>query len=165
MELRRSYRSTIEITRFTQQILDNKKLIPIERHGSAPAITECQTPKEQLDKIRALIEQFGQSEHASLGIICKSQKQAEQLFEQLHTADDTMALLDFGSSEFQNGIVVTSVHMSKGLEFDQVIIPDISDELYHTPLDRSLLYIACTRAMHQLDLTCCGRKTEFLQGC
>ena len=165
MELRRSYRSTIEITRFAQKILENKKLIPIERHGAAPSITEYRTQSEQLDAIRALTERFRQSEHASLGILCKSQRQAQLLFEQLHTEGDSMVLLDFGSSEFQNGIVVTSVHMSKGLEFDQVIIPDSSDELYHTPLDRSLLYIACTRAMHQLDLTCCGRKTEFLQGC
>ncbi|AFM01652.1 MULTISPECIES: UvrD-helicase domain-containing protein [Desulfitobacterium] len=162
MELCRSYRSTIEITGFTQKILENKKLIPIERHGDKPTITVCQTQKEQLGKIRHLIEQFRQSAQASLGIICKSQKQARLLFEQLHTAYDTMILLSFGSSEFQDGIVITSVHMSKGLEFDQVIVPDVSDDLYKTQLDRSLLYIACTRAMHKLDLTCCGKKTKFL---
>jgi len=67
----------------------------------------------------------------------------------------------FGSSEFKEGIVVTSVHMSKGLEFDQVIVPDASEDHFCTELDRSLLYIACTRAMHQLDLTCVGKKTKW----
>lgn len=162
MELCRSYRSTIEITTFTKKILENKKLIPIERHGDSPTITVCQTKKEEIDKIRYLIEEFRQSELASLGIVCKSQKHARALFEQLRTIYDDMILLDFDSSEFQDGIVITSVHMSKGLEFDQVIIPEISDELYKTQLDRSLLYIACTRAMHKLDLTCCDRKTRFL---
>lgn len=162
MELCRSYRSTLEISGFAQKILENKKLIPIERHGQAPTITVCGTPREQLDKIRYLIDQFRQSGHASLGIICKSQKQARLLFEQLRTAYDTMVLLSFDSSEFQDGIVITSVHMAKGLEFDQVIVPDVAEELYKTQMDRSLLYIACTRAMHQLDLTCCGEKTGFL---
>ncbi len=162
MELNRSYRSTIEITRFTQKILENAKLIPVERHGNAPTIAISQTPEEQLDKIRRLIKQFEQSGYPSLGIICKSQKQANLMFEQLHTAYDDMVLLDFGSKKFREGIVVTSVHMAKGLEFDQVIVPEVSDKLYETELDQSLLYIACTRAMHRLDLTCCGRITKFL---
>jgi len=162
MELCRSYRSTIEVARFTQDILENKKLIPIERHGDEPTVTICNTENEQFRKILSLICRFRQSGHLSLGILCKSQKQARLLFEQIHAACQDVHLLDFSSSEFKEGIVVTSVHMSKGLEFDQVIVPDVSEDFYNTRLDRSLLYIACTRAMHQLDLTCCGKKTGFL---
>lgn len=152
-ELCKSYRSTIEITKFTQKILENKKLIPIERHGDIPSVTVCQTQEEQIEKIVCLIEEFKKSEYTSLGIICKSQIQAAVLFEQFHSIYENIALLDFESDIFQEGIVITSVHMSKGLEFDQVIVPDVSDILYKTPLERSLLYIACTRAMHKLDLT------------
>ncbi|WP_085833923.1 HelD family protein [Clostridium merdae] len=162
VELCRSYRSTIEISRFTQQILDNKKLIPVERHGEAPTITVCENPEEQLSIIKNLMDGFKQSEHASLGIICKSQEQAQWLFEQLNPVYDNVILLDFGSDEYQDGIIITSVHMSKGLEFDQVILPDVSDNFYKTQIDRSLLYIACTRAMHKLDITCCGKETKFL---
>lgn len=161
MELLRSYRSTIEITCFTQKILENKKLIPIERHGKEPTVTICNTEHEQFHKIRNLICAFKQSEYVSLGILCKSQKQARLLFEHIHTISQGVHLLDFGSSEFKEGIVVTSVHMSKGLEFDQVIVPDASEDHFCTELDRSLLYIACTRAMHQLDLTCVGKKTKW----
>ena len=46
--------------------------------------------------------------------------------------------------------------MAKGLEFDQVIIPHVTAKNYHTDLDRSLLYIAVTRAMHGLTLTWSG---------
>lgn len=163
VELCRSYRSTIEISRFTQQILDNKKLIPVERHGEVPTITICENPEEQLSAIKNLIDGFKQSEHASMGIICKSQEQAQRLFEQLNPVYDNVILLDFGSDEYKDGIIITSVHMSKGLEFDQVILPDVSDNFYKTQIDRSLLYIACTRAMHKLDITCCGKETKFLQ--
>ena len=162
MELCRSYRSTIEITRFTQRILENKKLIPIERHGEAPTITECPTQQEQLDKILQLIEEFQQSGYASLGIICKSQQQAKLLCEQLYAVHKDITLLNFESREFREGIIIASVHMSKGLEFDQVIVPDASDGFYQTQLERSLLYIACTRAMHKLTLVCWGKATRFL---
>jgi DNA helicase-2/ATP-dependent DNA helicase PcrA len=33
---------------------------------------------------------------------------------------------------------------SKGLEFDEVIIPYVNRDTYNTEYDRSLLYIACT---------------------
>lgn len=56
------------------------------------------------------------------------------------------------SSCFQNGVSVISVQMSKGLEFDEVIIPDTDQSRYFTDYDRNLLYIACTRAMHRLTL-------------
>ena len=163
LELCRSYRSTIEITEFTRMILENKKLIPMERHGQIPTVTACKTEMEELEKIKCLIEDFRKSEFASLGIVCKSQNHAGALFEQLHRIYEDAVLLDFGSSLFQDGIVITSVHMSKGLEFDQVIVPGVSAGFYKTQLDRSLLYIACTRAMHRLDLTSCGRETEFLK--
>jgi DNA helicase II / ATP-dependent DNA helicase PcrA len=162
MELYKSYRSTIEIAHFAQKIQENKKLVPIERHGDKPSVTICNTENEQFNEIQNLIQQFKQSGYTSLGIICKSQKQADQLYKKVRTVDDDISLFDFSSSEFKDGIIIASVHMSKGLEFDQVIIPNASDDCYKTQLDRSLLYIACTRAMHKLDLTCYGKKTKLI---
>jgi DNA helicase-2/ATP-dependent DNA helicase PcrA len=57
---------------------------------------------------------------------------------------------------------VTSAHLAKGLEFDQVIVSFVSSAVYQTELDRSLLYIACTRAMHKLDLTYFGELTALI---
>lgn len=135
----------------------------MERHGQVPTVTSCETEKEELKKIQCLIEDFRKSEFASLGIICKSQGHAVTLFGQLREIYEDAVLLDFDSSLYGDGIVVTSVHMSKGLEFDQVIVPGASAGFYKTQLDRSLLYIACTRAMHKLDLTCQGMETGFLK--
>ena len=52
--------------------------------------------------------------------------------------------------------------MAKGLEFDQVIAPDASDKNYSTLMDRNLLYVACTRAMHKLALTFAGDVTPLI---
>ncbi len=161
-ELSKSYRSTIEITRFAQGIQENKNLIPIERHGDIPSVSVCNSQMDQLNKILDLIRLFEQSGYRSLGIICKSQKQANELYESMKTVREDVLLLNFTSSEFREGIVISSAHMSKGLEYDQVIVPDVSDDHYSTEMDRSLLYIACTRAMHKLNLTYYGKKTRFI---
>jgi superfamily I DNA/RNA helicase len=47
------------------------------------------------------------------------------------------------------------------LEFDEVLIPQADDRTYSSRYDRSLLYIACTRAMHRLTLTYTGRITPL----
>jgi DNA helicase-2/ATP-dependent DNA helicase PcrA len=52
--------------------------------------------------------------------------------------------------------------MSKGLEFDEIIIPMVELNNYKSDYDRSLLYIACTRAMHKLTLTYHDEITEIL---
>lgn len=67
------------------------------------------------------------------------------------------------STAFAKGIIVTSSHMAKGLEFDEVIIPQVDDKNYHSEIDRSMLYVAVTRAMHRLTLTYSGKKhTPFI---
>jgi DNA helicase II / ATP-dependent DNA helicase PcrA len=57
---------------------------------------------------------------------------------------------------------VCTAHMAKGLEFDQVIVPDVSEKNYSTEMDRNMLYVACTRAMHLLILTSVGTPSRFL---
>ena len=162
VELCKSYRSTIEIANFGQKIKQSKKLIPIERHGDRPNVIICNTVNEQYDKIEHLIKLFKQSSYTSLGVICKSQTKANQLYEKISPIYEDALLLNFNSSEYKEGVIITSIHMSKGLEFDQVIVTDASNDCYKTEMDRSLLYIACTRAMHKLDLTCIGNKTELI---
>jgi DNA helicase-2/ATP-dependent DNA helicase PcrA len=162
VKLCRSYRSTMEITNLAQKISRNPDLIPVERHGQEPGIHVCESDKEEYKLIRKLIRDHNKSDYQSLGIICKTTRQAEKLYKSLAEKFDDLIYLDFDSREYQDGIIITSAHMAKGLEFDQVIVPHTSSHTYTTQLDRSLLYIACTRAMHKLDLTCHGQTTDFL---
>ena len=52
--------------------------------------------------------------------------------------------------------------MAKGLEFDQVIIPQVTDRNCNSDIDRSMLYVTTIRAMHRLTLTYAGTRSEFL---
>src|SRR5699024_1214234 len=80
----------------------------------------------------------------------------------LSAADPTVTFLDYDSSNFADGVVITSAHISKGLEFDTVIAPHVDADNYVSEMDKSMLYIACTRAMHELTLTHSGRPSRLL---
>ncbi|CQR54815.1 HelD family protein [Paenibacillus riograndensis] len=162
VELLKSYRSTLEIIHFAQKINHNSRIVPVERHGEPPVIIGAETPEGELSEINRLIAGFRKSGHHSLGVVCKTQEQAQSLYEVVKRVHKDIALLDFSSDRFHEGIMITSAHMAKGLEFDQVIIPFCDAVNYRTELDRNMLYIACTRAMHGLALTFCGEASGWL---
>lgn len=163
LELCKSYRSTTEITEFTQNISWNSNLIPIARHGLPPQVIACAEQRDQEAQILTLIEQHRHSDHRSLGIVCKTVAQAKALYRTVSEAGVELTLLDYDSTAFAGGIVITSAHISKGLEFDAVIVPHVDDTNYATEMDRCMLYIACTRAMHELHLTHNGLLARFLE--
>ena len=70
---------------------------------------------------------------------------------------------DMFDVSIDENINIMSIHQAKGLEFDEVIIPQADDRNYHSEIDRSMLYVAITRAMHRLTLTYSGTKhTPFI---
>ena len=165
MKLCKSYRSTFEITGFAQNIQPNCELEPISRHGEQPKVFQFPNVEEEVLGISDLINSFRNSNNTSLGIICKTESQAKELAQRLRTYTNDISLLSSQSSAYVKGIIVTSAHMAKGLEFDEVIIPQADDKNYHSGIDRSMLYVAVTRAMHKLTLTysVSSPKCRFLQ--
>jgi DNA helicase-2/ATP-dependent DNA helicase PcrA len=95
-----------------------------------------------------------------LGIIAKTRDQAAFLYKELKALH--VHLLTADSTTFAEGIIITTAHLAKGLEFDEVIVPFVSARNYSTDVDRSMLYIACTRAMHRLTLTYTLERTAFV---
>lgn len=160
VKLFRSYRSTLEITTFSQKISRNSSIIPMERHGNQPAIKGFENNGEEIAFIEGEIARFKNSAQSSMGIICKTQEQADVLYDRLKSPG--VHLLTADSSAFTRGVIIATVHLSKGLEFDEVVVPFASANNYKTDVDRSMLYIACTRAMHELTLTYSKQKSAFI---
>jgi len=161
VKLLRSYRSTYEITKFAQQISSNPDVIAMERHGQPPEVLGYGNNSEELESISSMLLTFKGSKYQSLGILCKTVEQASFVFESLkerHRAH----LLTAESTSFHEGIIITTAHLAKGLEFDEVIVPFASARNYHTAVDKSMLYIACTRAMHRLTITFTKEKSGFI---
>jgi DNA helicase II / ATP-dependent DNA helicase PcrA len=164
VRLLRSYRSTYEITRFAQQISPNEELIAIERHGEKPVVAGYKNPGEELGGLKQMVRDFEASPHRTLGIICKTQKQAAELMAGLEGLGPYIHLLTLKSATFGGGIILTTAHMAKGLEFDWVVVPFATAGNYNNSIDKSMLYISCTRAMHRLTLTYHGKVSGFVPG-
>lgn len=162
VELNKSYRSTFEIISLAKKIQNVTALEPVERHGDIPEIIACSDSQDELEKIRKKIEAFQEGGNATMGIILKTNSKAAAIYQNL-SQNYQMQLLTPDSRKFIKGIIITSVRMSKGLEFDEVIIPSADSETYHNEdYDRKLLYIACTRAMHKLSLLYTGERTGLI---
>ena len=139
MKLCKSYRSTFEITDFAQKIHPNAELEPVARHGEKPQILQFGSAVEELSGIMGLISTYRKSGYKSLGIICKTEQQARKMADMLKSYANDISFLSSQSSAFVQGIVITSAHMAKGLEFDEVIIPQTDERNYRSEIDKSML--------------------------
>jgi DNA helicase-2/ATP-dependent DNA helicase PcrA len=162
VKLTKSYRSSFEIMQFAQAISPNPELVAMERHGEAPRVVRCSNHAVEVTTIRQYVHEFQNSAHNSLAIICKTQKQAGKISDALQAEGVETQLLNDESRDFTRGVIVCTAHMAKGLEFDQVVVPEVNDKNYSTVMDRNLLYVACTRTMHRLMLTYTGSPSHLL---
>ncbi|GAO31243.1 HelD family protein [Geofilum rubicundum] len=162
MQLNTSYRSTFEITDFAQNISRNVDLVAIERHGQKVEVEAYKNTAAETEGILNEITDFRTSGDNTLGIICKSQKQADALYALLRPDNRDVYVLTSESVAFLNGIVITTAYLAKGLEFDRVMVVHVTDKNYHNEVDRSMLYVACTRAMHQLKVSYVKKPSPLL---
>lgn len=163
MKLCKSYRSTYEITGFAQKIRANEELESVARHGESPRILKFKNTGDEISGIADLISSFKGSAYKSLGIVCKTEVLAKELSEKLKAYADDVYFLSGRSNAFVQGIIVTSAHLAKGLEFDEVIVPQADRNNYRSEIDRSMLYVAVTRAIHKLTLSYCGGLSDFIR--
>lgn len=160
--LHKSYRSSYEITEFSKDIIHKAAVEAVERHGKAPEIIRCKDAEDESDTIKSILNDFQQSDYHSLGVICKTQQQANHLYDRLKDSF-SLSLFHAASVVFGGGIAITTAHMAKGLEFDRVLVFGANAKNYQFETDRHMLYVACTRAMHELCITYTGSLTGFLE--
>lgn len=159
--LTKSYRSTLEIMDLAKRVKNIPELESVERHGKAPEIIRCGNTSGVLEQLEKLIANFEKSGHTTLGILHKSADFAERYYELLAQSHQ-VNLINTESESFEQGISISSVKMAKGLEFDEVIILDVDDTQYTDEDDRNLLYVAITRAMHELTILYRTTPSELL---
>jgi DNA helicase IV len=157
-ELSTSYRSTNEITDFANKIIrpysDGKYNLskPVGRSGNKPSILYNNTKQMglSLSKTISKIQEKGSS---NIGILTKSRTEAAAIYSQLNEFEVGVGvelLLDH-NNRYEGGIVVLPVYLSKGLEFEAVIVTNVTKDQYkNSDEDRKLLYVAATRALNEL---------------
>jgi DNA helicase-2/ATP-dependent DNA helicase PcrA len=162
LSLKNGYRSSYEINLFSQKLLQNNEGVDsFIRHEEEPLVWYRNNFHEINEGVADYTQKCYEQGFESIGIICKTEEQKEQVYNDLNKLMK-VNVLNEDSREINKGAVVLSTYMSKGLEFDVVIIYDVSNKNYHSDLDRRLLYIACTRALHRLAIYHTGEKSSLI---
>ena len=160
--LNKSYRSTYELTTFANRIINRTNVQIVDRHGKDVAWVKYANNQDKLSKIIEFVESSKQDGHKTIGILCKSMNQAEQLHQQLK---DKLKYhyLNIDTLDYKDGLILAPTFLVKGLEFDAVIVVDADKENFNTAIDRQAFYVASTRAMHRLDMLYSTAKPFNLQ--
>lgn len=169
--LAKSYRNTIEISEYAGRALRMAsagiyKIQPVIRHGKPVQLwpikeqtgQEDKARRRMADKAAELIEDIRKSGYETVAVICRDEAQAIE----------TARLLDIPTqgemkADFQKGVMVLAVERTKGLEFDAVILWEPNASNYRLAEgDSKLLYVAVTRALHELHLIYSGELSKLL---
>lgn len=163
INIARSYRSTKPIIEFTRRLVPNgERIIPFDRSGKRPELKQITDHAELHSCIASKVTDLRSQGLKTIAIICKSAEESLRAYEAL-SGIDGIKLLKSNSTEYEQGVVVVPSYLSKGIEFDAVIIYDASEHVYGDESLRRVFYTACTRAMHDLQLYSVGAPSPFLQ--
>ncbi len=165
--LKKSYRNTVEISNFATEILKhgNFPIYPVEpilRHGNQVSVTACKGEEDMLQKTIDTIVSWQKDGHETIAVICHDENEAATVTKQLESKI-TITDSNLETAEFERGVMVLPVEYTKGLEFDAVL-------MYHPSIDHypnkdqyvKLLYVAATRALHELAVVHLGDLTELI---
>lgn len=162
--LKKGYRSSYEISAYAQGLLGSRQeLIPFERHEAKPLVVHKNTQDLVVQAIAKDIDRFFEKGYESIAVICKTGQEAANIHAGLQGLTN-VRLITTNEAEIEQGVLVIPSYMAKGLEFDVVLVHGASKDRYFSELDRKLLYIACTRALHRLVLYYTGEPSPFLAG-
>lgn len=163
IRLVRSYRPTREIVEFTKSMLPGEEIVPFDRHGSKPCLTQTGGGAARAARIiedTAVLQAEG---FDSIAIITKTAAESREAYEALTVqGSGALRLITKETLTFEKGTLVIPAYLAKGVEFDAVLIYDASSQTYQRESERKLFYTACTRAMHRLLLYSTGDWTPYI---
>jgi len=187
-----NYRTTAQNLHFAVSILSGAEYKDMEQNdestseyrsarlGPNPRLVECVDPAEELDKVAELIKSWIDEEEvdpATIAVLTRGQIDRSQFVRALGERSVEARALD-NSPATTGHVQVLTMHRSKGMEFSRVILAGVDDanvpskaSMRSVPeedqaeallRERSLLYVAASRARDALVVTWSGRKSALL---
>ncbi|MDQ4480927.1 HelD family protein [Bacillus cereus] len=165
-ELTRSYRSTKEIIEFANEIIKNAEIpvglaMPVFRSGEEVKVIHTE---DQFTEILKTLKQLQNADVKTIAVIGRTDDECRDMYEKLTNAGLTVNVIEANQSKYEGGISVVPVYLAKGLEFDAVLLIDVDEEHYkNTKHDAKLLYVGCTRSLHDLWIFHSGEASPLIK--
>ncbi|MGV8965351.1 MAG: 3'-5' exonuclease [Cellulomonas sp.] len=186
-----NYRTTAQNLHYAVAVLAGGSYVDLEdqpeesnhyrsaRNGPPPQILGCATLTEELDVTATTVAAWLATGEApeTIGILVRDAKQASQVTRGLEDRGLKVRLVDHGALRQGQPLVMT-MHRAKGMEFARVLLYGVNDGLIPAEYllkdlseadradvllrERSLLYVAATRARDELVITTSGARSGFL---
>ncbi|MGN1148189.1 MAG: HelD family protein [Lachnospiraceae bacterium] len=138
--LSKSYRNTIEISEYAGKILEKAsfgryRIEPVIRHGIPVQEYEVAGEEAMYKKAQEVIAKAQEKGYASIAVVCRDEMEAAWV------------------EKWLTEVTVLPVRMTKGLEFDVVLLwnPRTLQEIPDQKTAK-LMYVAATRALHELHI-------------
>lgn len=187
-----NYRTTAENLRFAVEILSGGDYQDLEaaaetthgyrsaRTGPEPVLVECNSLAEELDRVSERVRGWlgEDAEPSSIAILTRGRNERSQFVRALGERGIEARVLDDNPAG-PGHVQVLTMHRAKGMEFAKVILAGVDEA--HVPAksvlneapeeergdaelrERSLLYVAASRARDQLVVTWSGRASALLR--
>lgn len=178
--LKKNYRTTYEIQEAAQSLLKRSEYITqeieptlINRSGTRPYWAHRESFDQQADYICDVIKSH--SEHFELKDIIVAVRTKKEVYEINRTLNKkgirSGVLSSHDNSLRKNQVRVMTIHSSKGLESEVMIIPNLNQGAFplldgnrqQVSQEIKLLYVGMTRASKHLYLTSFGTPSRFLK--
>lgn len=166
-ELTRSYRSTKEIIEFANEIIKNAEIpvglaTPVFRSGEDVKVIHAEN---QFTEIVKTVKHLQNADVKTIAVIGRTEDDCRDIYVKLTNAGLTVNVIEANQSKYEGGISVVPVYLAKGLEFDAVLLIDVDEEHYkNTKHDAKLLYVGCTRSLHDLWIFHGGEASPLIKG-
>ena len=157
IELNKTYRSTKQIAKFASSLIGQSNIEYVNRNGDEPCIYRAVNQEQTISEI--IENECKKFDH--IAIICKCNKEAEGVYKKLSKLITCTMLTQ--PEDYNNRVLVTTCATAKGIEFDAVIIPNADSENYKNTIDKNILYVSSTRALHKLFFTCEKEPSHMLK--
>lgn len=160
--MNKSYRNTVEIASYANELVGITDMELFERHGEP--VEEMLFHDEKGNSLENALDeiikklQLGEEQFETAAVILRTESEAkmaarilkEKLEETGFDTKNRFSYLHRDSTSFCKGLTVTTFYLAKGLEFDQVFSLFPKEDT--SALARQGRYIAATRALHRLHM-------------
>lgn len=169
LTLKKTYRTTEEIMNVANKVISHimDKLNcppgePVMKNGAPVIVKHFENEEKMVEQIKERLKEYKEKGFSNIALICKTVEDCIKLKEQLQ--DEEIHIISSKDSEYSGGINIVPSYLSKGLEFDAVIITNADVHNYtDSEVDTKLLYVCITRAMNTLEIYHIDELTKLLQ--